>query len=290
MGLGKVLKKALPTIATGGHKILYDKLKPKKTTQSQVPLETSEQAAARQRLLKFSETGEYGAFKAGTPYGGPLGDFSMSEAERIGQSKLANFVAGGRPEIFDAGAGTLREFLSTDRFDPLAPGGEYAPFKAQVERELQDATTATKRDLAYQGKLYSSEAGKRIGDVQARGQEQLSSKLAELSDKFVQRKLSAIPLAFDAANQEQALNLIPIEASQQYGGLSRQLGDAAAKSKLAEFIRQRQELLLPLNALNSVAGQNAQFGIPEVTSYQPSTAMELLHIGADVFGKIAGGR
>lgn len=267
------------SLITGGSAIASSLFGKKKSSARQIPLEPPEVTQARRDLLAIGQNNNYNGLNMGEAYGGELGNFEMTGIENMGQSKLADFVGGARPEIFDTGSKALTELLTGSQYDPLNPNGEYASFKTQVERERRNAITDTKRNLAYTGDLYSSEAGRQLSDVNARSNEGLQSKLAELSDKYVQRRISAIPLAAQFAGQQQALDLMPISAAATYGGKSRELKDAEAKSKLAEWIRGRQEKLQGIDALKAAAGTGANYGVPEVSVDQPNPL-------GDLFGNI----
>jgi hypothetical protein len=65
---------------------------------------------------------------------------------------------------------------------------------------------------------------------------------------------------------QQAARLNQIEASQRFGGLTRQLNDASIKARDAELLRRRQELQLPIEAAKTVAGQTANYGVPSINT------------------------
>lgn len=281
--LGKVAKRVQAGITTGGLSEVagykggnpLDMLSPNQTTQDQVPLETPEQRAARQKLLKFADTGTFGDFTAGASLPLGYGDFNMTDQEQAGLSELQKLLASGIPEQFQLGDAALASILNPD---PNYVQSQFDPFKAQVDRQIGESVNAAKRDSAYNGNLYSSSAIRNIGDVYNRGNETLTSKLAELTDSALSRRASAIPLAYQAGQAKDNLVLNRVNASQQYGGLARQLNDASIKARDAELLRRRQELGLPIDAAKTVAGNNTPFGVPSVTTQTPSTTMDLLNL------------
>lgn len=284
--IGSVLKAGLPfgmgTLAGGGSKLN------KQVTQNQVPLLTPQQIEAQNKLLDFAKTGVFGNFTAGADLGLGYGDFNTTATEDQGLLELQKLLSSGLPEQFAKGNAALDTFLNPD---PSAVASQFDPFKAQVQREIDNSVNATKKSSAYAGNLYSTAALKNLGNVQAQGAETLASKLANLTNEALNRRLQAIPLAYQAGQAQEGINLGRIDASQRYGGLTRQLNDASIKARDAEIIRRRQELGLPIQAAQNVAGQNATFGVPSVTTSQPSELMQLLQLlvqGGSVFAGAKG--
>lgn len=273
--LSKIVKASLPFgigTALGG---LFGSLNPKQITQDQVPLLTPQQIAAQKKLEEFYNSGVFGNFKAGEDLGLELGDFNMTGIESEGQSALQQLLGSSLPSQFALGDDALKSLLNPD---PSAVAAQFDPFKAQVQREIADSVRNTKRNSAYTGNLYSTASLKNLGDVEARGQETLASQLANLTNEALNRRLQAVPLAYQAGNAAEGIKLGRIQASQQFGGLSRQLNDARMKARDAEILRRREELKLPISVAQGIAGSNATFGVPSVTTSQPSTLMQLLQL------------
>ncbi|MBI4397417.1 MAG: hypothetical protein HY548_09995 [Elusimicrobia bacterium] len=226
---------------------------------------TPEQQEAMQELLQFAKSGSYGGYTAGTPYGGSLGNFDMTPMEQEGERSLAALVNSANPEMFDLGANELKDFLGGDKFDPFNERGVYSGFKDNVEREIRDSQTRLKRGASFAKNLYSRDTINRMGDLEEQGQKVLSGKLAELYDTYANRRLSAIPMAFNAGQMEENINLGRIGAAYQYGSLPRLLNDAKDTRTYQEWLRQRGELKGPIDALGAVAGNNVQWGAKDVT-------------------------
>jgi hypothetical protein len=253
-----------------------------KKKTSQVPLETPEQRAARQKLMSFASTGTFGDFTAGAPVDLGYGDFSATPIEQQGLTSLQGLLASGIPDQFRLGDAALQDVLATS---PEAIDAQFQPFKTQVGREIADSNAALKRSAGFAGNLYSTDTIRNLGDIQARGNETLTAKLADLTNEALNRKLSAIPLAYQSGNAQEAITQGRIAASQQFGGLTRQLNDAAIKARDAEILRRRQELQLPIQAAETVAGQGSNFGIPSVTT---SPYQDLLNMAGQVGGQYLG--
>lgn len=249
----------------------------------QQPLETPEQRSARERLMGFATTGRYGDFTAGESVPLGYGDFNVTAPEQQGLSTLQGILQGGIPQQFRMGDEALQDFLQTS---PGAIESQFNPFKAQVERQIRDSNTNLKRNAGFAGNLYSTNTIKGLGDIEARGNETLTAQLANLTNEALNRRLQAIPLAYQSGEAQQALGLQQVGASQQYGALTRQLNDASIKSRDAELLRRRQELQLPIQAAQTVAGGPPQFGIPEVS--QASPYQGVLDLASQIGGQYLG--
>lgn len=168
----------IPNLAKG--------LRPNQTTQSQVPLETPEQRNARIMLNDFARTGVFGnnQFVAGAEVPLQYGDYNITDTEQSGLSELQKLLSSGIPEQFTLGDNALRDILNPD---PNAVSRSFDPFRDQVARNTRDATNSAKRSASYLGNLYSTDAIKRLGDVEARGNESLTAELARLTDNVMGR-------------------------------------------------------------------------------------------------------
>lgn len=271
--MGFNLKRLGTAVATGGLSEIARLLDSGSTTQSQVPLETPEQRAARLKLANFMNTGTFGDFTAGEDAGVKIGDYSMTGNEQLGQSELQKLLTSGMPDQFKLGNDALASILNPD---PNYVQSQFDPFKAQVQRQIDTSTKDLKRSAAFAGNLYSTNTVQNLGDVQARGNETLTAQLASLTDAALNRRAAAIPLAYQAGQAQEGITQGRIASSQQYGGLSRTLANQETDARNAETLRRRNELLLPINAANSLAGTNANFGVPEVTVQNPNPMLDLL--------------
>lgn len=287
--MGFSLKKALPGAilagGTGGLATGFGLFDPIKSTQNQVPLETPEQTAARKKLLEFANTGVFGDFKAGDQIPIQYGDYSMSPAESAGQTSLSELLASSIPQQYQLGDAAVKDLLDTS---PAGLEAMFSPFKDIVARNTREATDAAKRNAAFTGNLYSTNTIRNLGDVQAKGNEAMSAELARLTESALNRKLNAIPLAYKSGADQEALRLGRIRAAQDFGGLARNLNNARVAERNAELLRRRTELQLPINAAGTVLGSTPNFGVPSVTTSEPSTLMQLLQVLAPVAGSALG--
>lgn len=259
-----------------------------KKKTSQVPLETPEQRAARKKLMGFADTGQFGDFKAGEEVPLGYGDYGVTGYETQGLSSLQQLLSESIPEQYRLGDDALKDYLATDPRDVSA---QFDPFRVQTERQIAESNRALKRNAGFAGNLYSTDTIRQLGDIQARGNETLTSELARLTDSALNRRLQAIPLAYQSAEMKRNAAIQNVDASQRYGGLTRQLNDAAIKARDAELLRRRQELQLPIQAAQTVAGQGANFGVQSVETnpYQNLMTMVGQLGGQYLFSKLGSG-
>lgn len=268
--------------ATGGLSEIARLLGTDPTTVTQEPLRTPEQLAAQKKLLDFGNTGVLGDYTAGTPYSGSFGDFNLSDLEKLSQSNLTNLLTSGMPASFTQGQNALSDLLTTEKYNPLQSGGAYDLMTGTLDRQIRDATTAAKRDAAYTGNLYSSDAIRKLGDVQAKGQEAKGSLLGSLYQNYIQQKLGAIPQAFNAAQVGEGINLNRINAGYTAGALPRNLATAKDQATYQDFVRRQSEKGGQLSAISNLANANAPYGTPSLTLPGTSGWETLLNLGAKI--------
>lgn len=264
--VGRVVK----GISSGGLSELPGLFNSGQTTQNQVPLETPEQAAARKKLLDFANTGTFGAYTAGADIGIKPGDYGMTGLETQGQTALQQLLNGGIPSQFKLGDNALADLLNPNI------QAQFQPFVDQTNRQTRTDVNAARANAGYTGSLYGTSAIKTLGDVQSRANETLTSKLASLTNDALNRRLQAIPLAYQSGQAQQNILNNNISSAYQYGALPRTLNNASIDSSNAELLRRRNELLQPINAAGTVAGQNSNFGVPQVTTQNPNPMLDLL--------------
>ena len=257
------------------------------TTQTQVPLETPEQAQARKDLLKFAQTGTYGNYTAGADIGVGKGNYSTTGIEDQGLSALQNLLKSGIPSQFQMGDNALASLLNTD---PAYIQSQFDPFRTQTERLIRDSNDALKRSAAYGGNLYSTNTIQGLGDIQARGNESMTAKLAELTDAALNRRLQAIPLAYQSGTAQEGINQNRINSAMTFGGLTRNLENAGITENNNELIRRRAEMLAPINALQSVASTNTQYGVPSVEVANANPFLDLLKAGVNAGAQYYGAK
>lgn len=250
----------------------------KSTTVTQVPMETPEQSQARKSLLDFANTGTLGKFTAGTPYSGSFGNFNLTGTEQMGLSNLNSLMGSGMPTSYGLGQDEIAKFLGGTSYDPMDPNGLYANYKKTADMNAIDSRGALKRDLSFNKNLAGSDTVNQFSDLEHRNTQDINNTLAQIYDTYIQRRLGAIPLALQAGQGEEAIKQGRISSAYQYGGLERSLENTRADKEYQEFIRQRGEMAMPLQAMGNVAGTNTQFGIPSVTVPQTNSWDQLMQL------------
>lgn len=243
---------------------IWDKImNPGSTTQAQVPLETPEQKKAREMLAKFMESGTFGGFTAGGDAGIST---SLTPTEQTGQTQLDKLLASGIPSQYAMGDTALKGLLTVD---PAEIQAQFDPFKAQVNRQIAESNQALKRSAGFAGNLYSTNTVENLGNIATRGNETLTAQLANLTNAALDRRLQAIPLAFQSGAAQEGIALDRISSAYTYGGKSRDLANT-------EALRKRTEMTLPMQVAQGLAGNNANFGVPEITTQNPNPMMDLI--------------
>ncbi len=250
-----------------------------KKKKSQVPMEPPEVAAARRKLYDFANTGTFGDFTAGAEMPLGYGDYETTSYENQGLSSLGNLLSSGIPEQYQMGDAALKDLMATspDQIENL-----FNPYKTQVQRQIGESSKNLKRNAGFAGNLYSTNTIQGLGDIEARGNETLAGQLANLTNQQLDRSLSAVPLAYQSGRDQENIAQGRIAASQQFGGLTRQLNDQRIKSRDAELLRRRQELGLPIEAARSVLGSAPSYGIPSI---ETSPLNDLLGLVGQVGGQ-----
>jgi len=166
----------------------------------------------------------------------------------------------------------------------------FDPFKQQVERQVRDSNTALKRNAGFAGNLYSTNTIRSLGDIEARGNETLTAQLAALTNSALDRRLQAVPIAYAGGTAQEDITQGRIAAANQFGGLERALKNAGIEQGNAETLRRRNESLMPLDALKTVAGTPANFGVPSVETARQNPMLDLLTAVISAGGQYLGNR
>jgi len=237
--------------------------KSRSSTTTQDPMLTQEQLAAQKALMQLGQTGSYGGINLGEAYQGDLGNFDMSGIEQQGQSALLRLLQGN-----DTARNTI-EGLAKTQFNPDDPSSGFAAYQRQVARATQGSRDALNRDAAVTGDRFSSRLGQQKADLAAQEGDILATKLADLYNTAQNRALTA-STALEGIDQGR------ISSAYQYGGLERLLKNAEAQAKYNEFIRQRNEKLGQIDALQGIFNRNVGFGQMSKTTKAPSVFSQML--------------
>lgn len=237
---------------------------------------TPEQDLARTSLAKFLQTGTIGPYTAGQQYNGPLGDFEMSDAEKLGQGKLMDLLNSALPSAFTNAQNEYQSVLD-GKFDPYNDKGIYKGYKTEALLNQQDAADALNRQLSVTGDTYSTNRGRSLADLYSSTNADLSSKLGALYQDYSNQRLTAAGQLLNSGLQEEGLNQGRINLASTVGSLPRLLQDAQAKAQYSDFLRQQQEKSGVINAANTLFNNDIRNGATTFkTPDQPSTFMSML--------------
>lgn len=251
--------------------------KKKGQTISQEAMQTDEQKKAMEMLSSFMQTGQFGNYKAGDAYGGSLGDFEMTDAQKAAQSSLMDLITGGLPSSFTDAQNEFKSVLNTDKFDPYAKGGVYDGFSKQVMRQSQEQKDALQRDLALTGDMYSSDRAKQLGILGERTNDTLTNKLADLYSQYVDRRTNAATSLGQLGVQENAMKSNNINLATMIGDLQRELNDKKAKAMYADWTRARGEQQSQIDTAKTLFQKDVPFGVKSITAPdRPSAFMSML--------------
>lgn len=237
---------------------------------------TPEQNAARSALMQFMQSGMLGPYQAGREYGGAFGNYEMSDAEKLSQSKLMELLNSQLPQSFRNAQSEFQSVLD-GKYDPNDPTGVYQGYKTNTLYNQQKAQDALNRNLAVTGDTYSSNRARSSADLGAQTTNALNSKLAELYQNYSGQRLGAASQLGTMGLQEEGLNQGRINLGSTVGSLPRLLKDAEAKAKYADFLRKQQEQSGVIGAANTLFNQDQRNGPTSITSPRaPSTFMSML--------------
>ncbi len=170
----------------------------------------------------------------------------------------------------------------------MDPSGQFAPFKARVERELTDRADAFKRTASFAGNLFSSDTIQNLGDVQSRGQDVLTEQLANLANRSLDRKVSAAGTATGVSGLIEQIQQGRIASAIGFGGVERNLQNQGIAAQRGEILRRRDEELSRINAATGVLSSSPQFGVRSLNIPQPSPFQGVLDLTARLGGDIIG--
>lgn len=254
------------SLIMGGTSLL-SKYLPGGEKQEQMALETPEQKAARAKLMDFANTGKFGDFTAGADVGvGKGADYRMTGYDDQSMTELQRLLSSGIPSQYKMGDDALRSILdgSQENMDK-----QFSAFNTGTDRAMREAGANLKRGAGFAGNLYSTGTIRNLGDIEARGFESKTGKLAELTNQAMDRRLAAVPLAYQSAESQTSNSINRIAAAQNYGSLARDLNNKMVAARDAEILRRRTELQLPIDAAKTVAGSGSNFGVPSVQAPSP---------------------
>lgn len=235
-------------------------------------LEPDWQAELRKKVTGKAAGGAFERLnRAGEAYTGEL-TAPMSEQEKTGMDLLTKFLgtAGTESPLYGQAESEFAKTLGGE-YDPSA-SEYYKALRNSVLRELRLAkdrlASATSARDQYFGGGRIAETGK----LEEGATNQLATVLGQLAEKERQNRLAVaqgVP-AFVSARQGAAL--APVAASQQYGALPRTIQQASDEAQYQEWLRQLNDLGIPLDTLLGLATYSPPMAVGE-SPFQQYAAM-----------------
>jgi hypothetical protein len=148
-----------------------------------------------------------------------------------------------------------------DDYDPVG-GTYYEAYKTAVMRELREAKDRLAASTAARGaeQYFGGGFMKEQGNLEEGVTNTLALELGRLFENERGRRLGAVPMAQDLLGFQEQAPLQRVAASQQYGSLP-------FEREYGEYLRQMQELGIPLEvAMNLITNKNEYYQ----PGYEPS--------------------
>ncbi len=208
-------------------------------------------------------------FVPGEAYGGKLTTESTSQ-EKTGLGILDKYLAA--PATGDLFASAKDEIMKT-LGGTYKDVGESPWIKALTQlsgRNLETAISESRRGAGARGSFFSTGA---MSDEE-KLREGSTMNLDEIIGRFIEsergRQFQAVPRALQLEEYGKATApLKQIGASQVYGGLERTIDMANYENLYQDYLRQRKEMVLPLQTAQGLAG-----GTPFISKYTEPTQVQ----------------
>jgi hypothetical protein len=246
-----------------------------------VSLMTPQQQSSQSTLLgRSTPLAESALGQYSQPYPGQL----TTEHEQKGLQTLGDYLGSTMPgdtPMMQGAQGELEKTFSGE-YDPVA-GTYYQAYRTAVLRELEQAKDRLAAETSAGDKYFGGGRIKETGELEEGATNNLAVVLGQLFENERQNRLNAVPMAASLTGANEAMTQGRVGASQQYGGLEfqREYGD---------FLRQMQEMGIPLETAMSLSTHNNEYYQP---GYEPSwferVMLPMVQTGAKMAGSISGG-
>ena len=249
--------------------------------EAPVSLMTPEQQSTQKTLLQQSTpmASDY-LNKVGQGYPGEM----ITSYEQQGLNRLGDYL--NQPDASqDALYGQAKDELSKTLGGEYDVGGTYYDaYKKAVMRELQDAKDRLNASTSARDTYWGGGRISETGRLEEGAVNNLAMTLGQLYENERGRKLGAVDQAQSLLGFGQQAPLQQIAASQQYGGLP-------FTREYSEYIRQMEELGIPLDVALQLATTKNEYYQP---GYEPSlfesAIAPLLGAGMQAAGSYYGGK
>lgn len=210
-------------------------------------------------------------FTPGQAYGGQL-NAGVGQLEGQSQNFLSQFLDSSMSDVFGAGKQNIIDTLQGN-YDPVS-SDFYKGLRNEALRTRDEAIDAGNRSAAAGGSFYTDSRQRNTSDIAGRTSNFLTQTLGDLFNKERDRASNALSLVPSFSSYENEFPLRKAQAAATIGSQPRLIEQAALERNYNEFVRQRGEAALPLEAATSLVGSGSRLQQPNantVTAYAPST-------------------
>jgi len=243
-------------------------------SESPESLEPKWQQELRKRLGLAAEPGAMERLtRAGEPYGGdlvaPLGEYEQWGLGALGKYlQSPSMMEGG---LWGAGKEELMRTLGGGEYDPYQ-GEYYKAFRSNVLRELGEAKDRLASRTSASDRFFSGGRVAGEAELEETATGNLMQMLGTLQEAERTRRLGAVGPAVGMAQYEEMAPLGRIGAAQQFGALPRQWEQSLLDAQRAEYMRQLQDLGIPLEVAMGLSTYQPPYYQP---TYGPSGLEQL---------------
>ena len=196
----------------------------------------------------------------GQPYGGTL-TAGLSDIEKTGLGSLEDFLSSTpstETPLFGLAQGELEKTLAGGEYDPIG-GTYYQAFRKAVMRELRDAKDRLAAETSAADKFFGGGRIKTAGRLEESAMGDLAQVLGQLFENERTRRLSAVGPALQLATYGELAPLQRIEAALSLGARPREIEQAELTAQYQEWLRQLEDLGIPLSVVTGMALQSPDF-------------------------------
>lgn len=215
-------------------------------------------------------------FKPGEAYTGKL-TAGATPYETQGLDMLGDYMnAPNTGDLFGAGKQQIMDTLGGKYADP----NESPYIKSMInlsKMNLNDLITQARAQRGGRGTYYTTDALRQESQLGERTQNYMNTLIGQFIQNERQNMLNAVPQA--TAMDEYATTTAPlrkVSASQTLGSLNRLIEQSDLEKQYQEFVRQRQEMAMPVSTAQNLYGTNTNYGVMDYQNQDQNPLMNLL--------------
>lgn len=200
----------------------------------------------------------------GTPYGGDL-TAPLSKYEQTGLGNLESWLNMPSPtedKLYGLGREEYEKTLGGDYYDP-EQSQYWTAYNSALDRKLQEARDRLHATTSSRDQYFSSGRVAGEGELEEQAMLDRALVLADLMERERERRLGTVPAAMDFLRQGEGFQEGRVAAAEQYGALPRIIEQMGLDKEYAEFIRQMQELNIPIDVALTLATKQYPYSVQQ---------------------------